>query len=149
MNKSLSEFLLTKGYSSLSLTKLKTGHITIPALINKMEGNFILDSGAGGTVVDEKHKDYFHLDLYEATIKGAGAGGSGLRVFASDKNELQVSSGTLSNMKISAMNLSHVAEGLKQFGITEIFHGVIGADFLKQANAVIDYKELNLYIKID
>jgi predicted aspartyl protease len=147
METGIAEFFTTKGYTAITLGKLITEHITVTAKINNREGLFILDSGAGSTVVDEKHREYFHLTTYVDSIKGAGAGGSELTVHAADNNELSVSTVTLPGIKLSAMNLEHVTAGLKQYGVTENIHGVIGADFLKKTNAVIDYKTMQLYIK--
>ncbi len=144
----ISNFFREHNYAKVKLGKLVTGHITLQAKINKVTGLFILDSGASATVIDETFNEYFKLITYEDSMKGAGAGASGLLVHASDNNTLKIATLKLSNMRLATMNLQHVTIGLQEFGVTEIIHGVIGADFLQEANAVIDYKSMQLFIKV-
>ena len=51
-NNLLAEFLSGRHYQKVSLRKLATGHLLLEACINDIPGAFILDSGAGATVVD-------------------------------------------------------------------------------------------------
>lgn len=53
------------------------------------------------------------------------------------------------SLKISAMNLDHVSSGLKQLGVEETIHGVIGADILELGTAIIDYAGKFVYFKFD
>jgi predicted aspartyl protease len=148
MNKTIiSSFFKQHNYKKVKLSKLLTGHITLPAKINNQPGLFILDSGASATVVDFIHAPLFKLNTYQDSETGAGAGASGLLVHAADNNQLKIASFTLKNLRIAAMDLQHVTAGLQQYGVTQLIHGVIGADFLQQANAVIDYKSMQLFIK--
>lgn len=57
--KSLADFLLTGNYQQVPLRKLSTGHLVVRSSINDTPGLFILDPGAGATVVDEKTANYF------------------------------------------------------------------------------------------
>jgi len=145
---SLAEFLSVHHYQQVSLNKLVTGHLLIEACINDIPGAFILDSGAGATVVDERNIELFRLDANVDSVMGAGAGGTGLTVYSSFDNRITINEFYISSFKIAAMNLEHVNEGLEQYGITETIHGVIGADLLEQAGAIIDYAGKNLYLKM-
>lgn len=80
-------------------------------------------------------------------VTASGAGGSGLAVYSAVNSKLQIGNFSLASFKISVMNQEHVNTGLMQLGVTDIVHGVIGADLLERANAVIDYSEKHLYLK--
>lgn len=149
---SLSQFLTSQNYHEVRLRKLPTGQMGLAIFLNNMPGLFILDTGASITVVDEKQKDLFKLQLTlpeEGFNSGAGAGGSGLAVYSADNNKLQIGDLFFEPFKISAMDFGHVNTGLQQLGIQEVIHGVIGADILEPRQAVIDYASKCLYLKVD
>lgn len=50
----LHRYLVAQGYKAIALTKLGIGHLVMKASVNGVDGTFILDTGAGGTVIDEK-----------------------------------------------------------------------------------------------
>ena len=69
----LQEFLLKKGYVAIKLNKLIIGHLYMEGTLNGVKGKFILDSGAGATVIDEKAKDKFKLNTDKGdNVKAAG-----------------------------------------------------------------------------
>lgn len=145
---SLGEFLADQHYQLVSLNKIATGHLVVEAFINEIPGAFIVDSGAGATVVDKKNIELFRLNAVVDGDTGAGAGGTGLTVYSSLDNKLSINEFNISSFKIAAMNLEHVNAGLKEFGVEETIHGIIGADLLEQADAVIDYAGKCLYLKM-
>src|SRR5688572_288790 len=102
---SLADFLAAHHYRQSSLRKLVTGHLVTEVFINDVPGLFILDSGAGATVVDEKWIELFRLRAIVDTVTGAGAGGTGLTVYSSFDNRISISEFYISPFKIAAMNL--------------------------------------------
>ena len=144
--KSLAEFLLQNNYQQVSLSKLETGHLLIAAAINDVPGVFILDTGASTTVVDEKNIELFRLNVTIEDVKGAGAGGGGLTVYGSTDNKLSINEFHISPFKLAAMNFEHVNTGLQDHGVNEIIHGVLGADLLEEAKAIIDCSGKHLYL---
>ena len=142
----LAEFLLGLQYLQVPLDKLATGHLVIDASINGIPGSFILDSGAGATVVDEKYIELFRLNVVVDDAKGAGAGGTGLTVYSSSDNRLSINEFHIFPFKIAAMTFEHVNAGLQEVGVSETIHGVIGADLLEEAKAIIDYAGRHLYL---
>ena len=99
----LAEFLSNHRYHQVSLKKIETGHLVMEALINDIRGTFILDTGAGGTVVDEKNIELFRLNVIIEDIKGAGAGGGGLTVYSSSDNKLSINEFHVFPFKIAAI----------------------------------------------
>jgi len=146
-NNLLAEFLSGRRYQQASLRKLATGHLLIEACINDIPGAFILDTGAGATVVDEKNIEFFRLNATVDSVTGAGAGGTGLTIYSSFDNSILINEFYISPSKVAAMNFEHVNTGLQQYGVKETIHGVIGADLLEQANAIIDFAGMSLYLR--
>jgi len=146
--KSLAEFLIGHNYHQVRLDKLATGHLVIEAAINDVPGVFILDTGAGTTVVDEKNIELFRLNVVMENVKGAGAGGGGLTVYSSADNKLSINEFHIFPFKLAAMSFEHVNTGLQDHGVIDIIHGVLGADLLEEANAIIDCSGLHLYLRM-
>jgi Aspartyl protease len=144
---SLEKFLISDGYVKLQLMKSNTGHLALTALINGIEGYFILDTGAGGTVIDEKQSKRLKMHLEENSITGAGAGGTGLKVWSSRGNKIALQDFHIDDFDLSAMDLKHVNEALSGLG-EKVPDGVIGADILNKGNAIIDYPKKVLYLKM-
>lgn len=144
---SLGSFLTKDGYTAIKLNKLIIGHLYLEGTVNGVKGKFILDSGAGATVVDETVKEKFKLNTANgADIPAAGAGGTGLSAKMAPGNKLQLGAYERDSFSIAVMNLDNVNGALKSVGIAP-FDGVIGADILSSGKAVIDYGTLTLYLK--
>jgi hypothetical protein len=69
-----------------------------------------------------------------------------METMLSRKNEFNIKTWGIKNMDFVLFDLSHVNEALTQ-AKEKAIHGIIGADFLKQYKAVIDYGRNCFYIK--
>ena len=142
----LEKFLtIDKKYISIPIEKLPTGHLLIIASINDIEGKFILDTGAGATVIETKRKDKFQLKTEDSAGKGVGAGGQ-VNLIKTSLIEFKI--GKLETQKLSlyTMNLDHINDAFNSMGVKEV-DGVIGADILTTNKGDIDYSEMTLYLK--
>src|SRR6476469_603528 len=72
----LGQFLTQRGYKSVPLQKYASGHLSTEVVINGVTGRFILDTGAGGTVVEEKRQSKFKMSSAPTSEKATGAGGA-------------------------------------------------------------------------
>ena len=142
----LRSFLEKNNYYRIPLKKLATGHYKLTAKINGTPGDFILDTGASTSCVGFVNSDHFFLISEESEVKAAGAGAINMKTKVSKKNMLSIGDSKTTNMDFVLFDLSHVNEALIQTNEKTI-HGIIGADFLKQRRAVIDYGRNCLYIK--
>ena len=140
------EALALRGYSSIALTRLKSGHLTLQARVNGVPGRFVLDTGAGRSVIEASRQDKFKLGRIDAKVaRATGTGGeSPLRM--SHGNRLQVGEYidqgfTAYLMPLHQVNLAFLRRGDQRID------GVIGADVLRSGQAVIDYAGGMLYLK--
>ena len=142
----LRKFIEAEGFYRIPLKKLATGHYLFSAKINGSSGNFILDTGASTSCVGFTDSAHFLLVSEESIIKAAGAGAVNMETMLSRKNKFSIADWEIKNMDFVLFDLSHVNEALLQAN-EDAIHGIIGADFLKQHRAVIDYGRNCFYLK--
>ena len=143
---SLRLMLEGQGFQRVPLKKLVTQHYKVQAKINNRKGWFILDSGASTSCINNQTAQRFKLVLSDSDIKATGAGSSNLHTQLSHENSISFTQWTKSNCSLIVMDLSHVNAGLAQVE-EEAVDGIIGADLLKAARAVIDYGRNCMYLK--
>lgn len=136
----------TRGFSAIGLTRAATGHLLVHASINGVSGRFVLDTGAGRSVIESSQQQKFRLTAPDrARTTAIGAGGS-VPMRVSHGNQLQIggyadASFTAYLMPLEHVNLAFASRGLKRID------GVIGADVLRDGKAVIDYGNATLYLR--
>ncbi|MEM0517733.1 MULTISPECIES: retropepsin-like aspartic protease family protein [Aequorivita] len=142
----LRKFIETKGFYRVPLKKLATGHYLFSAKINGVLGHFILDTGASTSCVGINNAAHFLLISEDSLIKAAGAGATNMETMFSRGNSFTIKKWHVNKMDFVLFDLSHVNEALLQANENAI-HGIIGADFLKEHRAVIDYGRNCFYVK--
>jgi predicted aspartyl protease len=145
----LNAFLSQKGYLAIPFIQNAVGHLLVDVIINGVKGTFILDTGAGSTVIDTKQASRLNLVLQKesASFEGAGAGGQGLEVIPSEGNKLEIGNYIVHDFLLTVMSLfEHVTEAFVKAGVHEELSGVIGVDVLKPGKAIIDYSGMMLYL---
>jgi len=144
---SLKKFLLKKNYTKVPLALTATNHFEIAATINGITGRFILDTGASNTCVGFDKLEFFKLTSKESKIKAAGAGATNMETSISTKNKIEIGDWKKNKLKIVLFDLVHVNEALTAHKALPV-DGIIGADVLKKAKAVIDYEKSCVYLKL-
>lgn len=142
----LNAFLLKHDYVRIPLNKVATGHLHLSGTLNGIEGSFILDTGASGSIIEIKNKEKFKMTTEASERQAAGAGGSSIKMEASPKNQLKLGELMFIDKELMMMNLDHVNGALERFKIKSV-DGIIGADILTEHEAIIDYINLALYLK--
>ncbi|PWL37369.1 acid protease [Flagellimonas aquimarina] len=145
-NNPLNQFLSNAGYVELKMHKLPSGHLHLVGILNGIQVNFLLDTGASGTVIDEKNKDKFKMESQESDRLAAGAGGGSMQMQISENNNLILGALHINDKDLMMMNLDHVNQAFERLGLEPV-DGVIGADILTDYKAIIDYVNLSLYVK--
>lgn len=145
----LNEFLTQRGYHAIPFVQNAVGHLLIEVVVNGIPGLFILDTGAGSTIVDLLHVERLGLTLNRegSTFGGAGAGGQGMEVIPTSGNKVEIGAYIKDDFPISVMSLfGHLTQAFAEAGVHEELAGVIGVDILYPGKAVIDYDTMHLYL---
>ena len=142
------DLLLQKSdFLPVQLRRISTGHHWLTASLNGVSGNFILDTGAGGTVLDPGALARFGID--PAAVReektSAGAGGAvtvklyAVEQFSIDENELELA-------EINVVDLSAVLPALSRTaGVT--LHGIVGQDVLTAHGGILEVAADRLFLR--
>lgn len=139
-------FLASRGFTVLKLTKLSTGHEIIDVEINGQPGTFVLDSGAGATVVRHDRLAKFGLGAATGEEQGAGAGGS-IPITSHPITSLTLDGRAVPLAKVYGTNLDSVVARLKSVTGVEL-DGVIGQDILSGYAGIINIGSSELYLRL-
>jgi len=143
----LAAALLAEGYTAVPMTRHGDAHLTVDVRVNDVAGSFILDTGAGRTVIDRAAQSRF--DDGRAVVSGGvatGAGSGGLAISALPGNRLRIGDYRDDAFTVHFLALDHVNAAFSQRGEAPV-DGVVGADILERGGAVIDYPNLRLYLR--
>ena len=143
----LAAALTAAGYKAVPMTRHGDSHLTVDVRVNDVAGTFILDTGAGRTVIDRAAQSRF--DEGRDVVSGGratGAGGTGLAISALPGNRLRIGDYRDDAFTVHFLALDHVNAAFSQRGEAPV-DGVIGADILERGGAVIDYPNLRLYLR--
>ena len=146
MSLTKNSFLKSIGYISVKLKLLKTNHYLLKACINRVEGKFILDSGASSSCICLSLESKFKIDSKENKIKASSATSNMEDTRLSKNNTIELGKWR-STINLVSINMTHINKVLSEKE-TESVDGIMGADVLKKSKAVIDYESNKLYLKI-
>ena len=151
MQEDIHLFLARRGYTAIPIILNDLGHLLTTVVVNGVPGLFILDTGAGISLIEENYADRFKLNLQndEVSFTGAGAGGKGLKVVPCPGNIIEIGAYMVTDFPLVTMSLQHVSQAFIEFGINEEVLGIIGVDILKPARAIIDYSSMTLYLSLN
>lgn len=145
----ITKFLTSLGYIDIPIRQNVAGQLLINAKINDVDAVYILDTGAGRTVVDARQSDTLKLKLnhVEAELTGGGVGGHGIENVPSYNNKIEIKNFKIDNMAIAVMSLESAWESLATVGAHDELFGIIGVDILKTGNAIMEFSTMTLYLK--
>ena len=141
----LKKFLKQQGYKSVNLKTLPSGHHLIKAKINGKKGNFILDTGASTTCIDQNKIKQFKLKAKDTEHKATGAGTMEIDIQLAKKNKLAIGAWNIKKVPVVIMDLSHINTALAMFDVE--VDGIIGSDILHQGKGIIEYEKERLFLK--
>ena len=141
----LKDFLEDQGYTRVKLKKTITNHFEIRAMVNGVKGKFILDTGASKSCVGMVEIEEFNLTTEESEHKASGAGPTEIDTLVSNNNSLKIGKFKLAGTALILIDLQHINSALEKQEASPV-HGIIGADILHEAKAVIDYDKKYLYL---
>jgi len=144
---SLAELLVDEhDYIAIPLDRIPTGQLQLIMFINRIEGRFILDTGATATTLDSKSKIKFRITSRAFGGVVAGAGGAGMTLEkVNPPYRIELGEIRIQGFDLYVTNLDHVNDTFENMGISPV-DGVVGADLLTTMNGIIDYCNLVLYL---
>ena len=145
-NVTLYSFIKDKGFNKIKLKKSKVGHYHVEGKVNGKKAEFILDTGASASVLDQARIAYFDLKPKEHNAKASGLGATDFKVQRSINNKMILGKLLIGSYALKIIDLSHVNRALRSKGVKQI-DGVIGADILNKKKAIIDCGNLTMYLK--
>ena len=137
--------LLKNGYVKIELTKSVTGHLILKGSVNGVEGNFILDTGASVTVIEQKLQEKYKLKTGDS-VKSVTVVGGDLNVKYSYGNAVMFGRSEVVDYKITLLSIDHINNAFIRNGVKKV-DGVLGSDILEAKGAIIDYQNFILYLK--
>ena len=134
---------LDDGYTTLELTKTRTGHITVMIDVNGTPCVFLVDTGGGGTLIDKSKKRKFGLEASKTVDYAAGIGSRSSLV--KTEATLQIDGQDIKVDDLYLMDISYINSEFKKNRAKQV-DGVLGTDFLDKYGAVIDYAQQKLFL---
>jgi hypothetical protein len=133
------------GFTALPVREVATGHHLIEATINGQTGDFVLDTGANMSVIDDAHVQNFGIEPGTGAIGGAVAiGGAGqarrVRIDSFSLGEVDIRQN-----RIVTSDLGNLLRVLGRATGTTV-NGIIGQDVLNEHRAIIDVARPMLYL---
>lgn len=127
--KTIKQFLITN-----------SNHIIIECLVNKINGRFIIDTGASNSCINFLSAKKFNLDFKKSNDKASSATEDINETFYSKNNTLEIDNFKKYDFEIILFDMSYINNSLKEKEIKEV-DGIIGGDILNEFNAKINYKK--------
>ncbi len=143
---SLKKELTQKGYIAHNIRIApKSRHIVTKVTINNKVARFIIDTGASASCINEQLIDEFQL-VAERMNQEIGTASGSLIPQVAHNNKLELGEWCFHKASILTMDMTFINNALKSEGMKSV-HGLLGADYLIAANAIIDYGKEQIYLK--
>jgi clan AA aspartic protease (TIGR02281 family) len=143
----LVEFLNQNGYTRIELTKSGVGHFHTDGFLNDRPISVLIDTGAASTVFSFDLARELNLQMTKLAMSGGGAGAAKLDIHQIHEARFSIKNISPMVSAFLAMDLTHVNQALALRGQSPI-DAVLGGDALEAHQAVIDYGNSSLYLKI-
>jgi hypothetical protein len=131
------------GFTTIRMTPLASGHHSVSVMLNGKPGVFLVDTGAGATVIHAPYLRHFALTPAAAGM-GANANGK-IRLDAVRVSAFAVGGTRTRLHQMYAMDLSYIVDAVSA-GSARPIEGLIGQDVLRDQKAMIDFDQSVLYL---
>ncbi|WP_298634753.1 aspartyl protease family protein [uncultured Umboniibacter sp.] len=141
----LRALLNNRGYIAIELTENRFGHFIVNGQLNSIPVDILVDSGATTTVVDQSFVKRINASTRESSIRAVGLGGSQGYLEIADFNDFTLGEQILEASEMKVMNLEHINRVYRSKDVRTL-SAIIGSDYLKAHNAIIDYENNLLWL---
>ncbi len=121
-------------------------HLVCQLFLNGVEGNFLIDTGASNSCLDNTLTTKFSVIQEGDELPLTSAGNEKLNAIGSQKSSLGIASKALASIPFMLIDMETINAALVEQGDEKI-DGIIGADFLHKKKASIDYDQSCLVLK--
>jgi hypothetical protein len=132
------------GFTTIRMTALASGHHSVAVVLNGKPGIFLVDTGAGATIVHSPLLAKFALA--RGASAGTAASGGGKSSYEPVPIAAMSVGGARTRLhRIYAMDLSYLVDAVDASSGQPI-DGLIGQDVLRDQKAMIDFDQSLLYL---
>ena len=146
-NTFLKDLLNNQQFVKVKLYKIKTQHLICFGSINNVKATFLIDTGASNSCISIENIDVYDLKTEGEKFEASGASDKKMEAILSKECKFKLGRFSMKKQKFVLLDLNHINSLLESQNVKKI-NGIIGAEFLKAAKAIIDYDNLNLFLKI-
>jgi predicted aspartyl protease len=142
----LNGLLRSRGYSDIPMQRFSISDFEVLANVNGRKALWLVDTGAAITLLDATISRQAGIKLNHTQFTVGGAGGGRRRIDIGIVDNLRLSSLHVRSAVIAVSDISANNAGLQEQGKPPI-DGYLGADFLREKDAVIDCSHMQLYLR--
>ena len=146
-NNFLKDLLNKQQFVKVKLYKIKTQHLICFGSINNIKATFLIDTGASNSCISLENIDVYDLKTEGEKFEASGASDKKMEAILSKECEFKLGRFSMKKQKFVLLDLNHINSLLEYQNVKKI-NGMIGAEFLKATKAIIDYDNLDLFLKI-
>lgn len=146
-NTFLKDLLNNQQFVKVKLYKIKTQHLICFGSINNVKATFLIDTGASNSCISLENIDVYDLKTEGEKFEASGASDKKMEAILSKECKFKLGRFSMKKQKFVLLDLNHINSLLESQNVKKI-NGIIGAEFLKATKAIIDYDNLDLFLKI-
>ena len=146
-NNFLKDLLNKQQFVKVKLYKIKTQHLICFGSINNVKATFLIDTGASNSCISLKNIDVYDLKTEGEKFEASGASDKKMEAILSKECKFKLGRFSMKKQKFVLLDLNHINSLLESQNVKKI-NGIIGAEFLKATKAIIDYDNLDIFLKI-
>ena len=143
----LKDLLNKQQFVKVKLYKIKTQHLICFGSINNVKATFLIDTGASNSCISLENIDVYDLKTEGEKFEASGASDKKMEAILSKECGFKLGRFSMKKQKFVLLDLNHINSLLESQNVKKI-NGIIGAEFLKATKAIIDYDNLDLFLKI-
>ena len=143
----LKDLLNKQQFVKVKLYKIKTQHLICFGSINNIKATFLIDTGASNSCISLENIDVYDLKTEGEKFEASGASDKKMEAILSKECRFKLGRFSMKKQKFVLLDLNHINSLLESQNVKKI-NGIIGAEFLKATKAIIDYDNLDLFLKI-
>ena len=124
-------------------------HLLVEVVVFGQPFNAVLDTGASKTVLDKTTvENHINMgDLLSSDKLSTGLGTNSMQSFILNLPSLKIGKLNLEDFEAAVLDLSSISVAYESLELPPVI-GVLGGDILQQYNAVIDYGNLQLTLRL-